>query len=144
MLCYSGNEPNLSVIQLRISILITCHLIFFFSHWFVTSWNCFYSIDLQILSPRKGEAIEQDTDFGGMKHQYMILLENLDKGLSPVKLAKFLHGQTSILPRVYIFPTLSDESYARGAVVLNCGKNLDRLCGFLDNPHHVIVSSQGR
>ncbi|XP_022135663.1 uncharacterized protein LOC111007565 isoform X2 [Momordica charantia] len=100
--------------------------------------------DLQILSPRKGEAIEQDTDFGGMKHQYMILLENLDKGLSPVKLAKFLHGQTSILPRVYIFPTLSDESYARGAVVLNCGKNLDRLCGFLDNPHHVIVSSQGR
>ncbi|XP_038888478.1 uncharacterized protein LOC120078315 isoform X2 [Benincasa hispida] len=100
--------------------------------------------DQQALSSRKSEVIEADTDIGGMKYQYMILLENLDKGLSPVKVAKFLHAQTLILPRVYIFPSLTFESYARGAVVLNCRKNLERLCDFLDNPDHVILSSQGR
>lgn len=109
-------------------------------------FNCsfFFPIDQLTPSSRNSEILELDTDIGGMKYQYMILLENLDKGLSPVKLAKFLHGQTLILPRVYIFPSLTFESYARGAVVLNCRKNLGRLCDFLDNPDHVIVSSQGR
>ncbi|CAK9316119.1 unnamed protein product [Citrullus colocynthis] len=100
--------------------------------------------DQQTLSSRKSGVIEQDTDIGGVKYQYMILLENLDKELSPVKLAKFLHAQTLILPRVYIFPSLTFEAYAKGAVVLNCRKNLERLCDFLDNPDHVILSSQGR
>ncbi|XP_023554491.1 uncharacterized protein LOC111811711 isoform X2 [Cucurbita pepo subsp. pepo] len=99
--------------------------------------------DQQTLNPRKSEVIKQDADIGGMKYQYMILLENLDKGISPVKLAKFLHGETLILPRVYIFPSLTYELYARGAVVLNCRTNLEKLCDFLDNPDHVILSSQG-
>ncbi|TYK31453.1 uncharacterized protein E5676_scaffold455G007670 [Cucumis melo var. makuwa] len=96
------------------------------------------------LSSRKREVIEQDTDIGGMKYQYMILLENLDKGLAPLKLAKFLYEETLILPRVYIFPSLTFELYARGAVVMNCRKNLKRLYDFLDSPDHVILSSQGR
>lgn len=104
----------------------------------------FPPIDQQTLSSRKSGVIEQDTDIGGVKYQFMILLENLDKELSPVKLAKFLHAQTLILPRVYIFPSLTFEAYAKGAVVLNCRKNLERLCDFLDNPDHVILSSQGR
>ncbi|KAE8651356.1 uncharacterized protein LOC101219940 [Cucumis sativus] len=100
--------------------------------------------DRQSLSSRKSDVIEQDTDIGGVKYQYMILLENLDKGFSPVKLAKFLYEETLISPRVHIFPSLTFELYARGAVVMNCRRKLKRLYDFLDSPDHVILSSQGR
>uniref|UniRef100_A0A0A0LGL0 SAWADEE domain-containing protein n=1 Tax=Cucumis sativus TaxID=3659 RepID=A0A0A0LGL0_CUCSA len=82
--------------------------------------------DRQSLSSRKSDVIEQDTDIGGVKYQYMILLENLDKGFSPVKLAKFLYEETLISPRVHIFPSLTFELYARGAVVMNCRRKLKR------------------
>ncbi|EOX93547.1 Coated vesicle membrane protein-like [Theobroma cacao] len=86
----------------------------------------------------------QDTDVGGDKKCQMILVQNLVKELSSSTVLEFIHKQTSIASQAYIFPSLPWESYTNGVIVLDCRKDLEQLFGFLDNPNHFVVSSNGR
>ncbi|KAK6259606.1 hypothetical protein SCA6_014080 [Theobroma cacao] len=86
----------------------------------------------------------QDTDVGGDKKCQMILVQNLVKELSSSTVLEFIHKQTSIASQAYIFPSLPWESYTNGVIVMDCRKDLEQLFGFLDNPNHFVVSSNGR
>lgn len=89
------------------------------------------------------ETDKQDADFGGADN-YLILIENLEKDLSPTTITEFIHQQTSIVAQSFVFPSSSKESYARGAIVLNTHKDFRVLCEFFNNPGHFIISSRGR
>ncbi|XP_022771657.1 uncharacterized protein LOC111314497 [Durio zibethinus] len=86
----------------------------------------------------------QDTDVGGDKNFYIILVQNLEKELSSAAVSEFIHKQTSIAVQVYIFPSLPWEPYTNGVIMLDCKKDLEQLFGFLHNPNHLIVSLNGR
>uniref|UniRef100_A0A5B7AJB6 SAWADEE domain-containing protein n=1 Tax=Davidia involucrata TaxID=16924 RepID=A0A5B7AJB6_DAVIN len=100
------------------------------------------------------ERIDQDQDFGGksldikgmeeISSHHLLLIENLEKDLSASSMMEFIHKQTSISPQAYIFPSLSSESYTRGAIVLDCKKKLKKIYEFLNNPDRIIMSSRGR
>ncbi|KAE8676310.1 Aldolase-type TIM barrel family protein [Hibiscus syriacus] len=97
--------------------------------------------------PSKGENCNdrQDTDVGGGKKLYLILVQNLEKELSSLAVSKFIYKQTSIATQVYIFPSLPWEPYANGVIMLDCKRDVEgRLFDFLQNPNHFIVSSNGR
>ncbi|KAA3458503.1 Rubisco methyltransferase family protein [Gossypium australe] len=87
---------------------------------------------------------QEETDLGGDKNLHKILVQNLEKELSSSTVSEFIHKQTSITTRVYIFPSLPWEPYTNGVIMLNCQKDLERLLGFLQNPNHFIVSLNGR
>ncbi|XP_059661271.1 uncharacterized protein LOC132307501 [Cornus florida] len=76
--------------------------------------------------------------------QRFILIENLEIDLSPLSIMEFIHKHTSISPLAYVFPSLSSESFARGAIVLDCKKKHKNVYQFLDNHDHVITSTKGR
>ncbi|XVF81423.1 hypothetical protein PTKIN_Ptkin15bG0153500 [Pterospermum kingtungense] len=86
----------------------------------------------------------QDTDVGGDRNHYIILVQNLEKGLSSSTVSDFIHEQTSIAPQVYIFPNLPWEPYTNGIIMLHCKEDLEQLFSFLKNPNHFIVSLSGR
>ncbi|GLT73827.1 hypothetical protein SLA2020_456600 [Shorea laevis] len=86
----------------------------------------------------------QDTDIGGVKKYHAILVQNVEKDLSPTTVLKFIRQQTSLTPQVYILPSLKWESYTKAAIVLDCEKDLEQLYDFLQNPHHIIISSTGK
>ncbi|XVE72572.1 hypothetical protein DITRI_Ditri11bG0049100 [Diplodiscus trichospermus] len=86
----------------------------------------------------------QDTDVGGDKNLFTILVQNLEKELSPSTVSEFIHKQTSVSSQVYIFPSLPWEPYTNGVIVVDCKKDLEQLLGFLQNPNHFIVSLNGR
>ncbi|KAM3684511.1 hypothetical protein ACJW31_11G049100 [Castanea mollissima] len=85
-----------------------------------------------------------DMDFGGGGNEYVILLENLDKGSSPSMIAEFIQRATSVSPEVYIFPNISSEKSTRGVLSLDSKKDFQKLTDFLDSPKHIIMSSGGR
>ncbi|XP_059661272.1 uncharacterized protein LOC132307502 [Cornus florida] len=97
---------------------------------------------------------DQDRDIGGeslnmngteeTRSHHFILIENLERDLSPLSIMKFIQKQTSITPLAYVFPSLSSEAYARGLIVLDCEKKHKNVYQFLDNPDHVIMSTKGR
>ncbi|KAF3445278.1 hypothetical protein FNV43_RR14973 [Rhamnella rubrinervis] len=89
------------------------------------------------------ERAGHDKDHGGVGN-YLILVENLDKDLTSVKLMEFVHEQVSISCQAFICPSLSSEIYTRCYIVLDSKMNFEKLCGFLENPDHIIVSSRGR
>nr|XP_043618732.1 uncharacterized protein LOC122590609 [Erigeron canadensis] len=84
---------------------------------------------------------------GGVKgssfHNY-IILENLEKDLCPTLMVHFIREQTSLTGQAYVFPSLTMETYARGAIVADNISNLKRICDFISNPNHLIVSLSGR
>ncbi|XAR55245.1 hypothetical protein NMG60_11035266 [Bertholletia excelsa] len=80
----------------------------------------------------------------GNAMHYLILIENLEKDLSPSSIVQLIHKQTSILPQAYVFPSLSSDLYTRGAIRLDCPKKLEKVYEFLSNPNQLIISSRGR
>ncbi|XP_057954193.1 uncharacterized protein LOC131148497 isoform X2 [Malania oleifera] len=96
--------------------------------------------------------IEQDVDMGGETslmnritgYHHFVLIDNLEKDLSPRIVVEFIHKQTTISTQVCIFPSLSSETYTRGTIVSDCKENLEKLLKFLENPNHIITSSTGR
>lgn len=95
---------------------------------------------------------DQDQDIGGVcmnsidetgSHHY-VMIDNLEKDLSPTSIMEFIHKQTSISAQAYVFPSLSEESYTRGAIVLDSKAKLKQIYEFLVNPDHIIISSTGR
>lgn len=109
------------------------------------------------VSGRAGESYQQidhDRDMGGgcfnmssieeTGSHYFMIIEHLEKDLSPSSIIEFIHKQTSITAQAYMFPCLSWESYTRGAVVSNCKEELEKIYDFLSSPDHIIISSKGR
>lgn len=98
--------------------------------------------------------MDEDRDIGGVPfnmnkieepgNQYYILIDNLEKDLSPRSIVEFIHRQTSVTAEAYVFPSLLAESYARGAIVLDSKRSLEEIYEFLINPDHAIISSTGR
>ncbi|KAL4555349.1 hypothetical protein LXL04_037967 [Taraxacum kok-saghyz] len=92
----------------------------------------------------KTELYNQDKEMGGIKetgsHHHYIILENLEKNLSPVIMTEFIHEQTSITTSAFVFPSLSTETYARGAVIVDTRQKLKMIHEFITNPNHFIVS----
>lgn len=74
----------------------------------------------------------------------MLLIDNLDKNLSPSTIVEFIHTHTSLSVQACVFPSMSSEMYTQGAIVLNCRKNLEKLSKFLDCQNHIIMSKRGR
>lgn len=90
---------------------------------------------------------DDDRDMGGVKqtgsHHY-IILENLERDLCPVLMTAFIHEKTTITAQAYVFPCLSKEIYARGAIVADSRPNLTKICQYISNPNHFIISCSGR
>ncbi|XP_023752138.1 uncharacterized protein LOC111900487 [Lactuca sativa] len=92
----------------------------------------------------KTELIDQDRDMGGVKEtesHHFIILENLEKDLSPVLMKDFIYEQTSIPTHTYVFQSLSNEPYARGIIIVDSKQKLKRIHEFISNPNHFIVST---
>ncbi|KAJ6686808.1 SAWADEE PROTEIN [Salix purpurea] len=83
-----------------------------------------------------------DDDLGG--YSSVLLIDNLDKNLSPSTIVEFIHTHTSLSVQACVFPSMSSEMYTQGAIVLNCRKNLEKLSKFLDCQNHIITSKRGR
>ncbi|XP_040370440.1 uncharacterized protein LOC112189383 isoform X2 [Rosa chinensis] len=83
-----------------------------------------------------------DMDVGGAP--YMVIVENLEKEISPVTIMEFIHQQVSITCQVFVSPSKSSELYTRAIILLDNKKNLEKLSDFLESPDHIIISSIGR
>lgn len=96
----------------------------------------------------------QDRDLGGgcfqTKHleatrtQLFILIENLEKDISPSAIVDFIYQQTSISCTAFVSPSLLSEAYTRGAIFPVYQEKLEALSRFLHSPTHLIMSSRGR
>lgn len=90
------------------------------------------------------QRIKEESDIGGIENHYVVLIDNVDKDMSPSTITEFIHRQTSISVRVFVLPSSTAETFTKGAIVLDSKKNLQKLCEFLDSPNHIIVSRRGR
>ncbi|KAK6918712.1 SAWADEE domain [Dillenia turbinata] len=97
--------------------------------------------------------IEEDVDLGGKAMvraveendwYHFVLVDNLERDLLPSTVIEFILKEISIKSQAWVFPCGSSDTFTRGAISSDCKKNLDRLCNFIDNPDHIIVSSRGR
>ncbi|GAU12838.1 hypothetical protein TSUD_73250 [Trifolium subterraneum] len=86
----------------------------------------------------------EDMELEGKRNVCMILIGNLDKELRPSTAVEFLCQHTLVKASVFIFPSLSSETFTRGAIMLHTEKDLEKLGDFLANPNHMITSSTGR
>ncbi|CAB4274544.1 unnamed protein product [Prunus armeniaca] len=75
---------------------------------------------------------------------HMIIVDNLERGLSPLKIVEFLHKKVSISCEAFISPCMSSEWYTRGTILVDGKTNVDKLSDFLEGPDHIIISSSGR
>ncbi|XP_058787212.1 uncharacterized protein LOC131661625 isoform X2 [Vicia villosa] len=86
----------------------------------------------------------EDMVLEGKRNVCMILMGNLDKELSPSTTVEFLRKHTQVSASVFIFSSLSSEIYTRGAIMSQTEQDFQKLCDFLTNPNHIIISSTGR
>lgn len=93
----------------------------------------------------------QDEDMGprscsasGADGQFFIILNNLEKDLTPSSIVDFIYEKTTILPEARVFPRQLSDPFARGAIMVDCQKKAQTIHEFLDNPNHFVVSSSGR
>ncbi|XP_048434217.1 uncharacterized protein LOC125474470 isoform X3 [Pyrus x bretschneideri] len=93
-----------------------------------------------IVNPSQGAGHDMDVE----EVPYVMTIENLEKGLSPLKIVEFIHQQLSISCQAFVSPSLSSEWYTRGIILLDSRKSFDKLSDFLESPDHIIISSRGR
>ncbi|BBN69588.1 hypothetical protein Prudu_1033S000200 [Prunus dulcis] len=74
----------------------------------------------------------------------MIIVDSLDRGLSPLKIVEFIHKKVSISCEAFVLPCMSSEWYTRGTILVDSKTNVDKLSDFLEGPDHIIISSSGR
>lgn len=88
----------------------------------------------------------QDEDFGPISTdgQFFILINNLEKDLTPLMIKNFIHEKTNILAEACVFPSRLTDPFARGAIMVNSLQKAKILHEYLDNPSHLVVSSRGR
>ncbi|XP_042477920.1 uncharacterized protein LOC122059280 isoform X2 [Macadamia integrifolia] len=89
-----------------------------------------------------GEPLSMKTEDTGNFH--FILVENMEKNLSPLAVVDFIYRHTSVLTHAYVFPSSSPEPYTRGAIVADSRGKLEKINEFLHDPAHIIMSSRGR
>ncbi|XP_062107119.1 uncharacterized protein LOC133818340 [Humulus lupulus] len=92
---------------------------------------------------RPHEKNGQDMDFGGVGN-YFVFIENLDKDLSRTAIMEFIEKKVSVTSQAFVFPSLSSDICTRGCILLDNQRNYEKLCNFLEDPDHIIVSSSGR
>ncbi|GFQ03180.1 hypothetical protein PHJA_002461800 [Phtheirospermum japonicum] len=78
------------------------------------------------------------------KSQHFILINNLEKDVTPSSISKFIYNKTNIQTQAFVFPRRFSDPFARGAIVVGCPKKVQIVYEFLANPNHLIVSSRGR
>ncbi|CAI9782305.1 unnamed protein product [Fraxinus pennsylvanica] len=76
--------------------------------------------------------------------RYFVLIENLEKDLSPSAIGEFIYKQTSISSQIYVFPSQPSEPYARGAIVLECKEDFEKIYDLLNSSSQLVVSAKGR
>ncbi|PNY07132.1 hypothetical protein L195_g003617 [Trifolium pratense] len=86
----------------------------------------------------------EDMELEGKRNVCMMLIGNLDRELCPSTAIEFLYQHTLVTASVFIFPSLSTDTFTRGAIMLHNEKDLEKLGDFLENPNHMITSSAGR
>ncbi|XP_038703995.1 uncharacterized protein LOC120000158 isoform X3 [Tripterygium wilfordii] len=90
------------------------------------------------------ERIEQDADIGGCNRCHVVLINNLDKELSPSTIMEFIHKQTLVSIYAHVLPSSLSETFTSALIVSDCKENLEKLCEFLESPDHIITSARGR
>ncbi|PON44254.1 SAWADEE domain containing protein [Parasponia andersonii] len=90
------------------------------------------------------EKTGQEMDFGGGGNYYLILIENLEKGLTPLAIMEFLRTKVPVTCQALIFPCLSSDFFMRGSILLDSKRKFEMVCNFLENPDQIIASSSGR
>lgn len=83
-----------------------------------------------------------DMDVGGAL--YMVIVENLEKEISPFTIMEFIQQQVSITCQASVSASKSSELYTRAIILLDNKENLEKFSDFLESPDHVIISSAGR
>ncbi|KAL9265915.1 hypothetical protein AKJ16_DCAP21930 [Drosera capensis] len=96
----------------------------------------------------------QDLDLGGADTSkrtaklssvpHIMLVDNLEKNITPSAIVNFIGRCTSTSTDAYVFPSLWFESYTTGALLANSAEKLQRLQTFLTKPDQIITSSRGR
>ncbi|XP_024026657.1 uncharacterized protein LOC21388354 isoform X3 [Morus notabilis] len=109
-----------------------------------TNWSLSDSMLSKWIIGYPCERIGQDTDFGGVDDYYLIVVENLEKDLTPLAMMEFISKEAKVLSQAFILPSLSSDYVTRGNILLDSRRNFERLCDFLENPDQVVVSSNGR
>ncbi|KAF5204367.1 Sawadee protein [Thalictrum thalictroides] len=109
---------------------------------------------LKVDSGRSGSSYDQNTDLGGRSGLvedlretpgcHFMLIENLEKDLSPLTIVDFVKKHVSITSQAQVFSSLSMEAFTRGIIVVESQEELQKLYNFIDNPAHMIISSRGR
>uniref|UniRef100_A0A7N0TEI9 SAWADEE domain-containing protein n=1 Tax=Kalanchoe fedtschenkoi TaxID=63787 RepID=A0A7N0TEI9_KALFE len=75
---------------------------------------------------------------------YMVAIENMEKDLSASTVLEFIHKETTISPEAHIFPSLKTDLFTRGILKVHSERDFRVLLEFLENPHHIVVSSHKR
>jgi hypothetical protein len=86
----------------------------------------------------------EDMELDGKRNIYMILIGNIDRELCPSTATEFLYQHTQVTSNVFIFPSLSSETFTKGAIMLHTEHDFQKLADFLENPRHMITSSTDR
>ncbi|KAF9600638.1 hypothetical protein IFM89_011221 [Coptis chinensis] len=100
-----------------------------------------------------GKKNEQDEDLEGNSVSmedirepssfHFLLIENLEKDLSPSAIVDFVKKHVSITSHAQVFPSLSSETYTRGIIAVDTQEELQKLSDFLHDPGHIILSARG-
>ncbi|KAH0983930.1 hypothetical protein GBA52_011107 [Prunus armeniaca] len=101
----------------------------------------FYYMYLAEMNGNPSQRAGRVREIEGTPH--MIIVDNLERGLSPLKIVEFLHKKVSISCEAFISPCMSSEWYTRGTILVDGKTNVDKLSDFLEGPDHIIISSSG-
>ncbi|KAF4359296.1 hypothetical protein F8388_021848 [Cannabis sativa] len=109
-----------------------------FTKWFLSD-----TLSSKWAIGRPCEKKGQDIDFGGVKN-YLIFVDNIEKDLTHTEIMEFIKKKVSITSQAFLFPSLSSDICTRGCILLDTQSHFEKLCNFLNNPDHIIVSLSGR
>ncbi|CAN0927249.1 hypothetical protein LINGRAHAP2_LOCUS35788 [Linum grandiflorum] len=96
---------------------------------------------LELVRQQNEESSGDDLDVGG---PYAVLIENLEKGISPATIEQFIKEQISVLVEVHALGSLSYGTSMKAFITVDSENKYHRLCNFLDSPAHFVTSWTGR
>eukprot|EP01018_Ginkgo_biloba_P024607 Gb_37456 [translate_table: standard] len=98
------------------------------------------------LNPECGHSIKEDLTVEGTNFpsSQVLLLENLEKDVSPSDILGVIHRATSCLAQVYISPSHKFERFTRAFACFEDQATFQKASAFLQNENIFIASSSGR
>ncbi|CAH9091474.1 unnamed protein product [Cuscuta epithymum] len=88
---------------------------------------------------------DQDQDLGGEPSNcFFIVIGNMERSLSPASIQEFINRHACVSPEVYVLPSPLPTHFTKAVLLLDTKKKHDKVCQFLDNPDHFVVSMSGR